>query len=267
MSRASILAAAVFAAVLLAGGAGAANASTYTFSQLTSASKAKPTDDIKPEVEDSGNAAATYTFSQLIGASKTEPTDQFKLEVAESGKDAVSFTFYNHVGEKSSITDIYVAGTDGLLLVPGKITAQSSGVDFSIGADPSDLPVGKIYGFEATAGADSNAPVMKNGVDSSKEYVTWTFALASGVSVDKVIGAIDAGDLRFGLRAPGFSGGSASFINSCGIESCSGSFSTAAIPLPASLWLMFSAMGGLAVLSRRTRRPGGPDRHGAMPCA
>jgi len=231
---------AVLAAVLLVGGVGAAK-------------------------------AETYTFSQLIGSSSTEPTDQFTMVATQSGTDAISFTFYNNVGETSSITDIYVTGTDGLLLTPGEITDQSAGVDFSVGADPANLPVGTSYDFYATAGADSNPPVWENGINQTGEYVTWTFALASGVTYDDVIAAINSGELSIGLRAPGYSGGSASFINTCSIAGCSTSPSidTAAIPLPASLWLMLGAMGGLALLSRFVRRrdgTAGPAQRDILSC-
>jgi hypothetical protein len=212
--------------------------------------------------------AETYTFSQLVGSSSTKPTDQFTLSVAESGTDAISFTFYNNVGETSSITDIYVTGTDGLLLTPGEITDQSAGVNFSVGADPADLPVGASYDFYATAGADSNPPIWENGIDQAGEYLTWTFALESGATYDDVITAINAGGLSIGLRAPGYSGGSASFINTCSITGCSTSpsINTAAVPLPASLWLLLGAMGGLALLSRWVRRRDGTAGVSALRC-
>lgn len=267
MSRVLQLTAAAFAAVLLLGGAGAANATTYTFTQINGSGSSDGSDSEAAlysslEVSKSGKSGSSESSNSGSGSSgdsksgKDLTVDKYlSVDVTAMGKDAISFTFYN-TGEKSSITDIYVAGTMGLVNTPGKITGQSSGVNFSIGADPANLPGGKPYDFVATAGADSNAPVVKNGVDSAKEYVTWTFALASGVSYDEVVKAIDSGQLRIGLRAPGSSGGSSSFINSCGINSCSGSptINTASVPLPASIWLMFAAMGGLTLLSRRRRQ-------------
>lgn len=152
---------------------------------------------------------------------------------------------------KGTLTDIYVTGTDGLLVLPGTITAQSPGVSFSIGASPPNLPVGPVYDFYATAGADSNAPVMKNGVSGAGEYVSWTFALQSGASYQDVTNALNAGTLRIGALVPGTSGGSSSFINSCGMgASCS---QTPTVPLPASLWLMVGALGSLGWVARRGR--------------
>jgi hypothetical protein len=156
-------------------------------------------------------------------------------------------------GQNSSITDIYLAGTEGLLVLPGKITGESAGVSFSTGAKPENLPGGKPYDFVATAGADSDAPVYPNGVNAAKEYVTWTFALESGTTYKDVINSLDAGKMRIGLLVPGATGGSASFLNHFG-----GSIQQAsAVPLPASLWLMLGALGGLGFLSRRGRRGDG----------
>lgn len=199
----------------------------------------------------SGQALAmTYSFTQLNSGDPLAVSDQLSMQATDAGPGMVSFTFYNSVGQSSSITDIYLTGTGGLLVLPGEITAQSPGVSYSIGASPPNLPVGTVYDFYATIGADSNPPVRPNGIDVVGEYVTWSFTMASGITYENVISAIDAGVLRFGLLVPGYSGGSSSFINSCGLGGCQ----TAAVPLPASLWLMFGALGGLGLLARRGKR-------------
>jgi hypothetical protein len=287
MSKFQKVTAAVFTASMLAAGAGTASAETLTFTDLQSTGEAALEDQASVEAASSESKALeaeaykvsefesykeaeydeksggddklgpgtfanddTYTFTQLHGDGFKEVNDQLGMNVTASGKDAVSFTFFNNVGDSSSITDVYLAGTDGLLILPGKITEQSPGVSYSIGADPRNLPGGKPFEFVASIGADSNPPVQPNGVSTAKEYVTWTFALASGVTYDSVIKALDAGSLRVGLLVPGMSGGSASFINTCGLQSCS---QAPSVPLPASLWLMFGAMGGLAAISRRRK--------------
>lgn len=194
--------------------------------------------------------AMTYSFTQLNSGDPLAVSDQLSMEATGAGPGMVSFTFYNSVGQSSSITDIYLTGTGGLLVLPGEITAQSPGVSYSIGASPPNLPVGTVYDFYTTIGADSVPPVQPNGIDMVGEYVTWSFTMASGITYENVISAIDAGVLRFGLFVPGYSGGSSSFINSCGLGGCQ----TPAVPLPASLWLMFGAIGGLAWMSRRGRK-------------
>jgi hypothetical protein len=199
-------------------------------------------------------AAVTYTFNQITENGTVDVSDQLTVDVQDSGNDAVSFTFYNDVGQQSSITDIYFSGTSGLLVVPGEITDQTDGVSFSTGATPPNLPGGKDYDFSASVGADSNPPTQPNGVNAADEYVTWTFALASGMTFQDVISALDSGALQIGLHVQGYADGSSeSFLYGC--SGGSGCGQAPAIPLPASIWLMFGALGSLAFLSRRGRRP------------
>jgi hypothetical protein len=272
----ALLAGAVLAASVLLGGTGQALAMTYSItepyaSELEAVSEEKSleaytreakavTDETsvaaiessKMLMESKDNALSnSYSFTQLNAKEPGAVSDQLKLTAIDGGKDRIDFTFYNSVGQKSSITDIYLTGTGGLLVLPGKITAQSKGVSYSIGASPPNLPVGTVYDFYATVSADSNPPTVPNGVNAVGEYVTWSFTMASGISYDSVIKAIDTGVLRFGLLVPGYSGGSSSFINSCGLGGCS---QTPSVPLPASLWLMFGAIGGLAAFARRGKR-------------
>lgn len=195
--------------------------------------------------------AVTYTFNQITENGTVDVSDQLNVDIADGGNDTVAFTFYNDVGQQSSITDIYFSGTGDLLILPGEITQQSSGVSFSTGASPPSLPGGQPYDFSASVGADSNPPTQPNGVNAAEEYVTWTFALASGATYEDVVAAIEAGTLQIGLHVQGYADGSSeSFIYGCG-ASCN---RTPAVPLPASLWLMFGALGGLAFLSRRGRQ-------------
>jgi hypothetical protein len=269
----ALLAGAVLAASVLLGGTGQALAMTYSIteryaSELEAVSEEKSleaytreakavTDETsvaaiensKMLMENKDNAFSnSYSFTQLNAKEPGAVSDQLKLTAIDGGRDRIDFTFYNSVGQKSSITDIYLTGTGGLLVLPGKITDQSKDVSYSIGASPPNLPVGKAYDFYATVAADSNPPTVPNGVNAVGEYVTWSFTMASGISYESVIKAIDTGVLRFGLLVPGYSGGSSSFINSCGLGGCS---QTPSVPLPASLWLMFGAIGGLAAFARR----------------
>ena len=195
----------------------------------------------------SGSSSDTKSDGEGSSNDSSESED-----TSNGSSDDKSGNSGNGGSSKSSITDVYLTGTKGLLDLPGKITSQSSGVSFSIGAKPANLPVGKPYDFYATAGASSNAPVVKNGVNAPGEYVSWTFALQSGATYEDVTTAIDSGTLRIGVFAPGSSGGSSSFINSCGMGASCGK--TPAVPLPASLWLMVGALGSLAFAGRRGRK-------------
>lgn len=279
-SRLPSLAVAALAAPMLIASGGQASAMTYGFNEtdavqladaavteliadtaeLAEASEVESFSAMKsisPEDGSKDVAAPTptgsaYSFTQLQGKGEGKVSDQLMMDAFDAGKNLVGFTFYNSVGQKSSITDIYLTGTGGLLVLPGEITAQSPGVSYSIGANPSNLPAGTTYDFYATIGADSNPPVQPNGINAVGEYVTWSFTMARGVTYNDVIKAIDSGILRVGLLVPGYSGGSASFINTCGVGG--GCSQTPSVPLPASLWLMFGAIGGLAWMSRRGRK-------------
>ena len=253
--RIPALAAAAIALAMLLGGARPALAVTYSVAEPVLAEAMLTEADavsVRKSVDDreASKDGTTYTFNQLNAKEGDGVSDQLSVAVRDSGSNTVSFTFYNDVGEKSSITDIYLTGTGGVLEVPGKITDQSSGVDFSSGASPPNLPVGTKYDFVATASADSNPPVYENGVNASDEYVTWTFALAKGATYDDVIKSIDSGTLRIGAFVPGSSGGSSSFINGASMER---SGDVTAVPLPAAMWLMIGALGSLVLMSRRGR--------------
>ncbi len=149
----------------------------------------------------------------------------------------VSFTFNNAGPAAMSITDVYF--DDGTLLGIALITS-SSGVSFSQGASPGNLPSGNNANpaFDATAGfsADSNPPAQPNGVNPG-ESLTITFNLLSGVNFADTVAALNAGtNLRIGIHVQGFAnGGSESFINQ--------------VPAPASLGTLL--LGGLLAARRR----------------
>ena len=237
MARLPALAAAAFAMAMLIGGARPVLAET-----LSLVEPALTEDLSRLEASKEGT---TYTLNQL---NAKESSNELSVAVQDSGSNTVSFTFYNAGGDKSSITDIYLTGTGGLLEVPGKITDQSKGVDFSAEASSPNLPVGEKYDFIATTSSGSTAPTYENGVNSADEYVTWTFALADGATYEDVIKAIDSGTMRVGAFAPGTSGGSSSFTTGTSVER---SGDVTAVPLPAALWLMIGALGSLVLLSGR----------------
>ena len=147
-------------------------------------------------------------------AVNTGTASQYTVEVSDSaGAGQVQFVFANSGPAASSITDVYF--DDGTLLGIASI-AGSTGVDFSVGASPGDLPGGNTIGFEATAGftADSNPPAQPNGVNPG-ESLAVIFNLLSGVTVQDTINALNGGeDLRIGIHVQGFAdGGSESFVN------------------------------------------------------
>ena len=152
----------------------------------------------------------------------------------------VSFTFTNSGSAAASITDIYF--DNGTLLGIASIV-NGSGVSFSQGASPGDLPAGNNASppFVATAGftADSNPPAQPNGVNPG-ETVTIIFDLQSGGTLQDVLDELGDGRLRIGVHVQGFaSSGSEAFVNT-------------PLPEPGALALLGAGLLGLAWAGRRS---------------
>lgn len=168
-------------------------------------------------------ASTTYSF---VGVTSTNSANvvtgmtALSMEVIDLGGSQVAFKFTNN--SISSLADVYF--DDGTLLGIASISDSGTGVAFSTGANPADLPGGNnlTLAFTTTAGfsADSDAPVSPNGVTSG-EWLTITFNLKPFQTYASVINALSLpngggeGDLRVGLHVQSFAnGGSESFVNS-----------------------------------------------------
>lgn len=175
-----------------------------------------------------------------------------KMQVIDIGNQQVSFRFTNN-SDYSSLTDVYFA--DGALLGISGISS-STGVNFSQGASPSNLPGGNSISppFQTTAGflADSDAPVPKSGVqnsDATSEWLAIDFQLKQNKSFADVVAALalpSGGDwLRVGLHVQSFEGDySESFIN----------IPVVAMPEPEAYLLLLAGLGLLGVAARRQMR-------------
>jgi hypothetical protein len=196
--------------------------------------------------------AATYNFVGVTNNNATNTTtgqNQLSVDVLDLGSGNISFTFNNSGPLASSIADIYWDDQAGVLGTMGSITA-SSGVSFSQGAAPPNLPGGSTIGFDATASADSNPPVQPNGVNPG-EWLTIVWSLISGATYGDVLAALNlggdqSGSLRVGIHVQGFSnGGSEAFVN--------GTPPPAPVPVPAAGLLLMGALGGLAAMRAKKR--------------
>ena len=90
-----------------------------------------------------------------------------------------------------------------------------SGVDFTEGGTPPNLPGGSTIGFVTTTGflADSDPSTLPNGVNPT-ETLGIVFNLQIPGSFSEILGELENGDLRIGLHVQGFTGGgSESFVN------------------------------------------------------
>lgn len=189
-------------------------------------------------------AAGAATLSFGLCVSSNSATDcaigsaQLSVSVAAGpAAGQVAFTFANSGPNAASITDLYF--TDGSLLAIASIV-NGSGVSFSEGATPGNLPAGNDASPPFTAGltADSNPPVQPNGVNPG-ETLAIVFDLQSGRTLSDVLAELADGRLRVGLHVQGFaSGGSESFVNT-------------PLPEPAALALLGLGIVGLARARRR----------------
>lgn len=181
----------------------------------------------------------------------------------------VAFTFTNTGAAAMSITDVYF--DDGSLLGISSIV-NGSGVSFSPGASPGNLPGGNAIDFNTSAGflADSDTPKLQlNGVNPG-ESLTIIFNLIDGQTYADVIAAIDLsseadnwgvdveGGLRIGIHVQGFDGGgSESFVNNGGGFDLGGDPDP--VPEPASIILFGLGTLGMGALARRRRQSEEPE--------
>jgi hypothetical protein len=200
-------------------------------------------------------AGPIYGFSRITANASTDVASQLTVEVNDAGTSMgyqlVDFIFRNEGPSASSITGVYFA--DGTLLGIVQIVDSGSGVSFSQGASPANLPGGNAIGFVTTAGfaADSDPPVQPNGVNPG-EWLRIRFALQAGKDYQDTLDALQlgldqggvTGALRIGLHVQGIVGGqSDSFVNGTPIS---------VVPLPTAGAM---ALAGLGIVARRRRRP------------
>ena len=191
--------------------------------------------------------ATTLSFSCITFNSPADCSigeSQLQVDITDAGViggvNSVDFTFTNIGSDQSTISEVYF--DDGTLLGISTITS-SSGVSFSQGATPPDLPGGNEVGFDVTASflADADNPAPRNGVNADpNDWVTITFALINGKTYADTIAALGT-DLRIGLHVINFqSGGSESFV------------APTAVPIPAGIWLFASAVIGMMGIKRKS---------------
>jgi hypothetical protein len=189
-------------------------------------------------------AASQFTFDCITGNSAVNCgilEDQLSVTIGlnETNSSLVDFLFTNTGTQAAAITDVYFDdGPPALLGLPGLI-AGSSGVSFSAGCSPGNVPGGSPYGFTTAYCADSNSPTQPNGVNPG-EWLRLSYTLQGDATLTDVLNAIADNTFRVGIHVQGFNGGG----SEAGILN-------AQVPEPASLALLG---GGAAMAFVRRRR-------------
>ncbi len=178
---------------------------------------------------------------------------QLSVDVTDAGNDQVLFTFLNVGPDASSIADVYFEDSNPMTLlslnslIDADENGGDSGVDFSTGATPGNLPAGNTVGFMATAGftADSDSPVQPNGVNPG-ESLGVLFDIVQGSSFAAVLNDLNTSGLRIGIHVQGFANGrSESFVNCLPTEPGCGEVPPQQTPEPGTIFLMGSGLAGL----------------------
>lgn len=199
-------------------------------------------------------ASLAYEFSR-VGSNSSEDLGRQLSMVIKERPDGALFTFSNSSDVPSSITDIYFDDARPALFSRIAYHSDSgAGVSFDSQAAPANLPGGKNIGFLADFSGDSDAKsiegsvvskgVMRNGVNTADEWVSFLGQWANATSFDGLIAALASGHFRVGLHVQGIgqAGQSDAYVNQ-----------PSAVPLPAAAWLFASALFGFVVVANRRK--------------
>ena len=188
--------------------------------------------------------ANTYSFVPTNPNQNNQNTtigDLFQLEVLSLGANQVTFEFTNHNTLASSIIAAYIGGPS---VFTDNSFVESAGVNFA--AINQSQPQ---TGFDIEAASKSvnkGGDNFVNGINSgTNEFLLYTLTLGSGNTFSSVVNSLNSGDLLVGVTGQTNNQGNDQYI----IKKTS----LSAVPVPAALPLMASALGAFGIARRRNK--------------
>lgn len=188
--------------------------------------------------------ASTYNFvptnsnqnNQIISIG-----DLFQLEVLSLGTNQVTFDFTNKNTTASSIIAAYIGGPS---LFSASSFVQSTGVNFDA-INQSQPQTG--FAIEAASkSVNQGGGNFVNGINSgTPEFLKYTLTLASGNTFDSIVNSLNSGNLLVGVTGQTNNQGNDQYIINTP--------SPSAVPVPAALPLMASALGAFGIARRRNK--------------
>jgi len=203
--------------------------------------------------------AMTFGFTAITnnGGVAGDAEGEIFVTVSDLGSGQALFTFNVNPGHEFGIHAVYF--DDGALLTLADLVDDDqnggdSGVDFSQGATPPNLPAGNTVGFEATPGLTASADPPVGGPTGNSvnggESLGVIFDLETGTTFADLLAALDLGfadgGLVIGIHVVGM-GEENQFSNSYVTDGDD----EPVIPLPAGAAL---GLVGLAPVMARRRR-------------
>lgn len=167
----------------------------------------------------SDTSALTYGFDRITSNAPINVEDQFTFSLTSLSSHQLLFKLENSGSVSSVITSFYFDDADGSSAVLNDIyfLTGGSGVQFSLGGSPPNLPAGNSVSpkFKATAGlyGDAENPSPSYGI-SPGEWLNIYVNLKPARTLEDVSNSLASGNLRLGLHVQSINGGTSdSFIN------------------------------------------------------
>ncbi len=200
----------------------------------------------------SAASAATYGFTCItsgLPCTTVGTTDQARVDITNPTGSQVQFLFTNTGSIVTGISSIFF---DSSLLAYGSPTiVNGTGVNFTTGSNPSNLPVGNTLNppFVSDFAVSATPPAPQNAVEQG-ETLTVRLTLAPSVTYNQFLASI-GGATRIGLNMT--SVGGELVIDSTPIGGINPDPNVVNIPVPGALPLMVAGLIAMGAVVRRRK--------------